>query len=71
MPTIAETPNWSLNRELLRQAGEHLGTLAERAREQYETRLSPGFSRGASMSLYNRMSKLQRLSREVLEIANA
>jgi hypothetical protein len=66
----AGTP--SLNRDLLRSAGEHLGTLAERAHEQMllEERMMWTSRRVAVSKAYNRHAKLSRLSREVLEIAN-
>jgi hypothetical protein len=62
-PTPTRTPVVALDYDLLRRAGEHLGTLAERAREQHDlvTRHSP--------KLWDRYARLSRLSREVLEVA--
>lgn len=54
------------DRELLRAAGEHLGALAEQAKELME--LAP-FKLGHHKR-YDRYAKLARVSREVLEIAN-
>lgn len=58
----------ALNRELLRLAGEHLGTLAEREHEAYCMDVP---HRAVSNRIYQRYARLLRLSREVLEIANA
>jgi hypothetical protein len=60
-----------LDRDLLRQSGEHLGTLAERAKERLD--LNVRFARRrnpSSKRAYEQYAKLARLSREVLEIAN-
>ncbi len=66
MPTMADhTQRWPMDRELLRHAGEHLGTLAERVREHYLTTRDL-----RTQELYDRVARLDRLSREVLEIAN-
>lgn len=51
--------------ELLRSAGEYLGTLAERTREAMEME-----GRRPSSRSFDRYARLARLSREVLEIAN-
>ena len=53
-----------LDRDLLRSAGEHLGTLAEDARERWEMS-SPRFVIHRK-GLYDRYARLARLSREVL-----
>jgi hypothetical protein len=65
----------ALDRDLLRRAGEHLGTLAEQAREKYlinerDAMRKAGFGQLAA-DAWKRITKLERLSREVLEIANA
>jgi len=65
MPTDPTTPK---DRALLRAAGEHLGTLAER---EYE-RLTWTFSDHAKRRrCHERYAKLHRLSRELMEIAHA
>lgn len=58
-----------LDRELLRTAGEHLGTLAERAHEQWLL-LPPGRSDSRARFTWGLYAKLSKLSREVLEVAN-
>lgn len=62
-----------LDRELLRRAGEHLGTLAEQARESRDmivrsARRSQWIQRERRAD--DEFRRLDRLSREVLEIAN-
>lgn len=66
MPTDPTTPK---DRELLRAAGEHLGTLAEREYERWQL-CGPWKDRRAK-EYWNRYAKLHLLSRQVLEIANA
>jgi hypothetical protein len=64
------TTRRELDRLLLRQAGEHLGTLAERQKESfdfYEGNHRAGWTR---KQFWNRYAKLARLSKDVLEIAN-
>lgn len=58
----------TLDRQLLRAAGEHLGTLAEQSRESLELIASDG--RKPPSLWFARWSKLSRLAREVLEVAN-
>lgn len=58
----------ALDRQLLRAAGEHLGTLAEQARENLEIQTRNG--RKSPSLQYARWSKLSRLAREILEVAN-
>lgn len=68
--TDQTTERRAIDRDLLRRAGEHLGTLAEQAKE---TRDVYWGRRGASVtakSFHNRFAKLSKLSQEVLEIAN-
>lgn len=55
----------SLDKDLLRQAGEHLGTLAEREHERYLLMFTRHQGRDKS---YAQFVKLSRLSREVLEL---
>jgi hypothetical protein len=57
----------ALNRVLLREAGEHLGTLAE---QQHEECLIAPYRTTGWQKKYDRYAKLHKLSREVLEIAN-
>lgn len=67
--TDPRTPSVApLNRILLREAGEHLGALAEQARERWLVNRQP--RRDDRMS-FDLSQKLARLSREVLEIAKA
>jgi hypothetical protein len=54
------------DRDLLRRAGEHLGTLAEQAHEQLSWTFSDHRKRVRWSDEYARLS---RLSRELLEIA--
>lgn len=61
---VSEQP---LDRELLRRAGEHIGTLAERTHERYVLMYTRDITRNKE---YERYARLSRLSREVLEIAN-
>lgn len=60
-----------MNRELLRSAGEHLGTLAEEAKVRMEMheRTSMWSNSVFARDAYKEYVKLLRLSREVLEIA--
>lgn len=55
------------DRDLLRRAGEHIGTLAERTREKSWLAFSDQRRR---RTLHERYARLTRLSREVLEVAN-
>lgn len=64
---MTPSPTPALDRELLRTAGEHLGTLAEQAHERYLLMMTRDVRRSRHYLLY---AKLVRLSREVLEIAN-
>lgn len=64
----AHRPPPALNRELLRSAGEHLGTLAEQAHEQLSWTFSDHKKR---VTYHDKYARLSRLSRELLEIANA
>jgi len=56
------------DRDLLRAAGEHVGRLAEEERTQIELRTR---GRRVSNSHWERYSKLARMSREILELANS
>ena len=58
------------NRDLLRSAGEHVGTLAEEAKIVYERYASQRGARITAGKFYNRYVKLLKLSKDVLEIAN-
>jgi hypothetical protein len=62
------TQRRELNRDLLRAAGEHLGALAQRQREACD--VEP-YRRAGWQKEWDRYAKLERLSREVLEVANA
>ena len=57
----------ALDRVLLREAGEHLGALAEQAKETYDMSTSAS---GVKIRQWDRYAKLSRVAREVLEIAN-
>lgn len=59
----------TIDREMLRSAGEHLGMLAEQAKDSYELVASGGQWGRARREAYARFTKLSRLSREVLEVA--
>lgn len=59
------TPIRQLDRDLLRRAGEHLGALAQEAHDRMILK------RGYRTMEYQVWVKLDRASREVLEIANA
>lgn len=60
----------AIDKDLLRAAGEHLGTLAERAKEQMELheRTSMWNNSAFARDAYHRYARLSRLSREVLEL---
>lgn len=57
-----------MNRDLLRSAGEHLGSLAEQERESMQ--LAARRLQHVPDSRYNRCAKLTRLAKELLEVAN-
>ena len=62
-------PDRVLNRVLLREAGEHLGTLAEQAKERFDL-MWAGVHQHARQKAYNEYARLARLSKDVLEVAN-
>lgn len=62
MPTPSEK-----DCDLLRRAGEHLGTLAEQAHEQLSWTFNDHRKR---VRWSNEWTRLSRLSRELLEVAN-
>lgn len=57
----------ALNRVLLREAGEHLGTLAEQAKETYDMSTAGG---AVKIRQWNRYARLKKCADQVLEIAN-
>jgi hypothetical protein len=67
------TERRELDRALLRQAGEHLGTLAEQQKESfdfYAGNHQAGWTREQFTRRWKRYTKLARLSKEVLEVAH-
>ena len=58
-----------VNRELLRAAGEHLGTLAEHAKDVHDGYVGRRGARETAKKFYREYAHLWNLSREVLEIA--
>ena len=58
-----------LDRNLLRAAGEHLGTLAERAYETYSRYHGHRGSAVTAGKFYQKYAKLARLSKDVLEVS--
>lgn len=69
-PVREAPPRPQIDRELLRTAAEHVGALAERAKEQHE--LYNG-RRGASWTanqFYKRYARLYSVAQGLLEIAN-
>lgn len=71
MPTVADSLKPELDRILLRRAGEHIGTLAERAHERLILQQrSRWIHTRIEKHHYETWQKLDRLSREILEIAN-
>lgn len=66
MPTVADTNKRELNRALLRQAGEHLGTLSEHEHEKLTWETQPRRRREAA----EKYAAYATLSRRLLEIAN-
>ena len=61
----------AVNRKLLREAGEHLGTLAEEAKVRCEMheRTTIWSNSIFAREAYQEYAKLSRLSKDVLEIA--
>jgi len=57
----------SLNRELLRQAGEHLGALAQHAKEAWELN---HYRDKDWQRKFDRYARLDKLSRDLLEVAH-
>ncbi len=58
------------DRNLLRSAGEHLGTLAEDAKFTYDRYHGQRGAGRAAAKFWDRYARLAKLSKAVLEIAN-